>query len=72
MIFNCFYKSKIFFKSYVSALTNSENRLHVPPGLGKLKKFSRLPDRVEELWGVVVLNGNLEELCHWWKYGDMN
>jgi len=24
------------------------------------------------LWGVVGLYGSVEELCHWWKYGDMN
>ena len=28
--------------------------------------------RIEELWGVVSLHGSVEELSHWWKYGDVN
>jgi len=24
------------------------------------------------LWGVVSLHGSVEELSHWWKYGDVN
>ena len=30
------------------------------------------PERIEKFWGVVGLFGSVEELCHWWKYGDMN
>ena len=29
-------------------------------------------ERIGELWGVVSLHGSVEELSHWWKYGDVN
>ena len=31
-----------------------------------------LSEQMEEFLGVVGLYGNVEELCHSWKYGDIN
>ena len=50
-------------------------RVELPPERFRkadVSSVSPSSERIEELWGVVGLFGSMEELCHWWKYGDMN
>ena len=56
-------------------LSNELIKFEQPPS--KIEKadvssVSPSSERIEELWDVVGLYGSVEELCHWWKYGDMN
>jgi len=37
-----------------------------------VSSLSPSSERIEELLSIVSLYRRVAELCHWWKYGDMN
>ena len=70
---SCF-QSKVW-RNKSLVLSNELIKVELPPWKvlkADLSSFSPSSEWVEELWGFVGLYESVDELCHWWKYGDVN